>query len=63
MIKSREHEEARKKCEEDKGDLATFHSEQEENYFTDKKYSRHRFGYRKHGNKVAFVVQIISNQF
>ena len=38
---------ARKACEEDGGDLVTFHNEQEKEYFLDETYNDYWFGYRK----------------
>ena len=37
---------ARANCEKDGGDLATFHNENEENFFRTDRYNHYRFGYR-----------------
>ena len=38
---------ARKECERDGGDLATFHNEEEKQYFLNATYHDYWFGYRK----------------
>ena len=39
---------ARKECEKDEGDLATFSNEIERNHFLDNEYANYRFGYFRH---------------
>ena len=40
-------EKGRHDCERDGGDLATFHNEEQEEYFLRGKYNDFRFGYKK----------------
>ena len=47
MKLSQDFRKARRNCEKDGADLATFHNENEEIFFRNNAYNHCRFGYRK----------------